>query len=171
MFLKTVKSCNLKFSQSHHLFRRTWHFITWHVMVFGPMTLLNLLMHINEVRPRIALFYVYYLYILCWRHVKHRQSMCLLECPKTCRVLCCHVVILRFPAMCFVLHRDISQVSVLIPGAGLGRLAYEVALLGYSCQGNEVSLFMLLTSNFILNKLVLTNCYVYVSHWRVWSPS
>ena len=38
-----------KFSQSHHLFRRTWHFITRHVTLFGPMTLLKLLMNIIEV--------------------------------------------------------------------------------------------------------------------------
>jgi len=48
-----------------------------------------------------------------------------------------------------------SKVSVLVPGAGLGRLAYEIARLGYICQGNEFSLFMLFTSNFILNKSVL----------------
>ena len=41
---------------------------------------------------------------------------------------------------------------VLIPGAGLGRLCYEVALRGYEAQGNEWSYFMLLGSNFILNR-------------------
>ncbi len=30
-----------------------------------------------------------------------------------------------------------SKVSVLIPGAGLGRLAWEIARLGYICQGND----------------------------------
>ncbi|PWA19619.1 hypothetical protein CCH79_00006917 [Gambusia affinis] len=43
-------------------------------------------------------------------------------------------------------------VSVLIPGAGLGRLAWEIARLGYSCQGNEWSFFMLFSSNFVLNR-------------------
>ena len=47
---------------------------------------------------------------------------------------------------------DPSKISVLVPGAGLGRLAYEIAKQGYSCQGNEWSLFMLMASNFILNK-------------------
>eukprot|EP01052_Picozoa_sp_SAG31_P000357 SAG31_NODE_11_length_38734_cov_21.263854_7_plen_232_part_00 len=42
---------------------------------------------------------------------------------------------------------------VLVPGAGLGRLPYEIARLGYDCQGNEFSYFMLLGSNFILNRL------------------
>ncbi|KAF8263276.1 N2227-like protein-domain-containing protein [Lactarius quietus] len=41
---------------------------------------------------------------------------------------------------------------VLVPGAGLGRLAYDIAKLGFSCQGNEFSHYMLLTSFFILNR-------------------
>jgi carnosine N-methyltransferase len=41
---------------------------------------------------------------------------------------------------------------VLVPGAGLGRLAYDIAHLGYTCEGNEFSMFMLLASNFILNR-------------------
>ncbi|KAI0249309.1 N2227-domain-containing protein [Lactifluus subvellereus] len=41
---------------------------------------------------------------------------------------------------------------VLVPGAGLGRLAYDVAKLGFSCQGNEFSHYMLLSSFFILNR-------------------
>uniref|UniRef100_S4RCY8 Carnosine N-methyltransferase n=1 Tax=Petromyzon marinus TaxID=7757 RepID=S4RCY8_PETMA len=41
---------------------------------------------------------------------------------------------------------------VLVPGSGLGRLAWEIARLGYSCQGNEFSLFMLFTSHYILNR-------------------
>jgi len=41
---------------------------------------------------------------------------------------------------------------VLVPGAGLGRLAYDVAKLGFSCQGNEFSHYMLLASFFILNR-------------------
>ncbi|KAH9947863.1 N2227-domain-containing protein [Amylocystis lapponica] len=41
---------------------------------------------------------------------------------------------------------------VLVPGAGLGRLAWDVANLGFSCQGNEFSHYMLLSSFFILNR-------------------
>ncbi|KZT65003.1 N2227-domain-containing protein [Daedalea quercina L-15889] len=41
---------------------------------------------------------------------------------------------------------------VLVPGAGLGRLAWDVADLGFSCQGNEFSHYMLLASFFILNR-------------------
>lgn len=42
--------------------------------------------------------------------------------------------------------------KVLVPGAGLGRLVFELCKAGFSSQGNEFSYFMLLSSNFILNK-------------------
>lgn len=53
---------------------------------------------------------------------------------------------------CFKESGDRSSVRVLVPGAGLGRLPLEVARRGFACQGNEYSLFMLFTSNFVLNK-------------------
>ncbi|XP_026530968.1 carnosine N-methyltransferase isoform X1 [Notechis scutatus] len=57
---------------------------------------------------------------------------------------------------------DLSKVNVLVPGAGLGRLAWEIAMLGYTCQGNEWSLFMLFSSNFVLNRCCETNsCKLY----------
>lgn len=59
--------------------------------------------------------------------------------------------------MCFnglVCSRNLSDIHVLVPGAGLGRLAWEIARLGYTCQGNEFSLFMLFASHFVLNKYV-----------------
>jgi carnosine N-methyltransferase len=43
-----------------------------------------------------------------------------------------------------------------VPGAGVGRLALELAALGYEVQGNELSLHMLLASDFILNGGVAT---------------
>lgn len=52
-----------------------------------------------------------------------------------------------FPAHSY----DRSDVSILIPGAGLGRLMYDIASLGFTCQGNEFSLYMLFASNYILN--------------------
>ncbi|KAM4576923.1 carnosine N-methyltransferase [Odontesthes bonariensis] len=52
---------------------------------------------------------------------------------------------------------DVSKVSVLVPGAGLGRLAWEIAQLGYTCQGNEWSFFMLFSSNFVLNRCEKVN--------------
>lgn len=53
--------------------------------------------------------------------------------------------------------RRIEEVKVLIPGAGLGRLIYEIAYRGYYCEGNEFSLFMLMASNFVLNRCVIEN--------------
>ncbi|XP_065828165.1 carnosine N-methyltransferase-like [Oscarella lobularis] len=50
-------------------------------------------------------------------------------------------------------------VSVLVPGSGLGRLAFEIAKLGYQCQGNEWSMFMLTASHFMLNHVKGTNVY------------
>ncbi|KAK9430744.1 N2227-like protein-domain-containing protein [Lipomyces doorenjongii] len=44
-----------------------------------------------------------------------------------------------------------SDVRVLVPGAGLGRLAYDIACEGYVSQGNEFSYHMLVLSNFLLN--------------------
>ncbi|XP_063769931.1 carnosine N-methyltransferase isoform X2 [Pseudophryne corroboree] len=54
---------------------------------------------------------------------------------------------------------DVSQVNVLVPGAGLGRLAWEIAKHGYSCQGNEWSFFMLFSSNFVLNRCSQINAF------------
>ncbi|CEH17600.1 Putative trehalase [Ceraceosorus bombacis] len=65
-----------------------------------------------------------------------------------------------------------NQVRVLVPGAGLGRLAFEIAWQGYSSQGNEYSFFMLLASHWILNKSSGRHAhtvYPYVhssSNWR-----
>ncbi|XP_033100888.1 carnosine N-methyltransferase-like [Anneissia japonica] len=49
--------------------------------------------------------------------------------------------------------------KVLVPGAGLGRLAFEIAKLGYMCQGNEFSMIMLIAANFILNRSGGINSY------------
>ena len=49
-------------------------------------------------------------------------------------------------------QQDKSTIKVLVPGSGLGRLPYEICKLGFSCQGNEFSVYMLLASNYILNK-------------------
>ncbi|KAK7481450.1 hypothetical protein BaRGS_00027301 [Batillaria attramentaria] len=63
---------------------------------------------------------------------------------------------------------DPRSVNILVPGSGLGRLAHEFARRGYSCQGNEWSLFMLIASNFVLNKCKDTNdyrLYPWVHQW------
>lgn len=70
---------------------------------------------------------------------------------------CNHHRIYQFIA--FVLYSDPANIKVLVPGAGLGRLAFEIARNGYECQGNEFSLFMLFASNFVLNRSVQFSCY------------
>ncbi|KAK9676240.1 hypothetical protein RND81_11G063600 [Saponaria officinalis] len=44
-----------------------------------------------------------------------------------------------------------SPPCCLVPGAGLGRLALEISRLGFACQGNEFSYYMVICSSFILN--------------------
>ena len=51
---------------------------------------------------------------------------------------------------------------VLVPGAGLGRLAWEVARLGFNTQASEFSYFMLIAANFLLNR---TSAPVTVHPW------
>ncbi|XP_041988083.1 carnosine N-methyltransferase [Aricia agestis] len=75
-----------------------------------------------------------------------------------------------FPVVDYI---DRSDIKILVPGAGLGRLAWEIAARGFSCQGNEFSLFMLFASNFILNKCLKANQYTvypwvhqYVNHLK-----
>ncbi|KAF9434261.1 serine/threonine protein kinase, CMGC group [Entomortierella beljakovae] len=52
-----------------------------------------------------------------------------------------------------------GNIHVLVPGSGLGRLAFDIAHRGFSAQGNEFSYYMLLASNFILNKTTRVNQY------------
>jgi SAM-dependent methyltransferase len=52
----------------------------------------------------------------------------------------------------FQTRRDAGdEIRVLIPGAGLGRLVFEVCLAGYAAEGNEISYHQLLASSWILN--------------------
>ncbi|RVX74400.1 hypothetical protein B0A52_01526 [Exophiala mesophila] len=41
--------------------------------------------------------------------------------------------------------------SILLPGAGLGRILFELCMKGYCTTGNEISYHQLIASNFILN--------------------
>ena len=50
-------------------------------------------------------------------------------------------------------YKNTKGVKVLVPGCGLGRLPFEIAQLGFDCQGNEFSYFMLLGSALVLNRL------------------
>ncbi|GAA5894400.1 carnosine N-methyltransferase family protein [Sporobolomyces salmoneus] len=54
-------------------------------------------------------------------------------------------------------RKEKYEKKVLVPGAGLGRLAWEIVRLGYSCQANEFSLHMLIASSFILNSTTRVN--------------
>lgn len=46
-----------------------------------------------------------------------------------------------------------NTTKVLIPGAGLGRLVFEVCKLGFSAEGNEISFHQLVSSNWVLNQV------------------
>lgn len=48
-------------------------------------------------------------------------------------------------------YNDRGPPRVAVPGSGLGRLAFEIYAKGYSSQGSDFSLPMLLASDFILN--------------------
>ncbi|XP_030378576.1 carnosine N-methyltransferase isoform X2 [Scaptodrosophila lebanonensis] len=55
---------------------------------------------------------------------------------------------------------NLNEIKILVPGAGLGRLTYELACRGYACEGNEFSYFMLIAANFVLNLCDYENKYV-----------
>jgi len=50
-------------------------------------------------------------------------------------------------------ERGLSRepLSILVPGAGLGRLVFDLCLNGYNAEGNEISYHQLLASSYILN--------------------
>ena len=56
-------------------------------------------------------------------------------------------------------HNDKSQIRVLVPGAGLGRLVFEICRAGYTVEGNEISYHQLLTSSLMLNHTSSTEQY------------
>ena len=47
-----------------------------------------------------------------------------------------------------------NDVKILVPGAGLGRLVFELCRRGYTVQGNEISYHQLIASNWVLNHTV-----------------
>jgi carnosine N-methyltransferase len=73
----------------------------------------------------------------------------------------CYGPILEYLDVCFasIPQRDRSQLHVLTPGCGLGRLTYEIAQRGYSSTGNEFSYPMLACSNFIINHTRALSAY------------
>lgn len=52
----------------------------------------------------------------------------------------------------FVDCEDKSQIKILVPGAGLGRLLFDLCCQGFTMEGNEISYHQLLASNWILNQ-------------------
>ena len=54
---------------------------------------------------------------------------------------------------------DKNNVSILVPGAGLGRLVFEICRSGYCVEGNEISYHQLMASNWILNHTVREQQY------------
>ncbi|XP_061586828.1 carnosine N-methyltransferase [Cololabis saira] len=90
------------------------------------------------------------------------------EVGQTERDSCYRPIVLEIQRLFPSDQYDVSKVSVLVPGAGLGRLAWEIAQLGYTCQGNEWSFFMLFSSNFVLNRCEKVNAlslYPWIHHF------
>ncbi|KIX05674.1 uncharacterized protein Z518_03646 [Rhinocladiella mackenziei CBS 650.93] len=56
-------------------------------------------------------------------------------------------------------HPDATSPTLLLPGAGLGRILFELCLRGYNVTGNEISYHQLLASNFVLNSTQRANQY------------
>jgi carnosine N-methyltransferase len=52
---------------------------------------------------------------------------------------------------CEALLRPDSTMRVLVPGAGLGRLVFDLCCAGFDTEGNEISYHQLLASSYILN--------------------
>ncbi|EME30975.1 Carnosine N-methyltransferase [Galdieria sulphuraria] len=51
-------------------------------------------------------------------------------------------------------RKDPATFRVLVPGAGLGRLAWELAREGFQVQGNDFTYYSLFSSNYILNYIM-----------------
>lgn len=50
-------------------------------------------------------------------------------------------------------HPEIEHLKVLVPGAGLGRLVFDLSLGGFDAEGNEISYHQLLASSYMLNSV------------------
>ena len=72
----------------------------------------------------------------------------------------CYSPILREIEATFPLNEcNRADIRVLVPGCGLSRLAWEINQRGFCVQGNEMSLYMLMASDFILNRTDSQNQY------------
>lgn len=63
----------------------------------------------------------------------------------------CYEPVLKDLDRCYDHVGDKALVKILVPGAGLGRLMYEICHSGFTVEGNEISHHQLMTSNWILN--------------------
>jgi len=63
----------------------------------------------------------------------------------------CYKPIINALKIHFPEFKDRKRIKILIPGCGLGRLAWEIANLGFQTQGNEFSYHMLVMSNMLIN--------------------
>lgn len=55
-----------------------------------------------------------------------------------------------------------GDVKVLVPGAGLGRLAYDIAAKGFITEGNKISYNIQLTSGYVLTELKrIGECHIF----------
>ena len=65
----------------------------------------------------------------------------------------CQEPVLKDMAELFAHSNNKGDVKVLVPGAGLGRLVFELCRQGYTVEGNEISYHQLLASAWVLNHL------------------
>lgn len=64
----------------------------------------------------------------------------------------CHESVLQGLRTEFQSRRDAGEdIRVLVPGAGLGRLVFDVCMAGFAAEGNEISYHQLLASSWVLN--------------------
>ncbi|KAK2463059.1 hypothetical protein APHAL10511_004714 [Amanita phalloides] len=57
-----------------------------------------------------------------------------------------------------------QNTSVLVPGCGLGRLAWEISELGFNTTGNELSYFMILAFRFLVSPATTTTVNEHTIH-------
>ena len=65
--------------------------------------------------------------------------------------LACYEPVIQDLNQAFAHFQDKDSVRVLVPGAGLGRLVFELCCRGYTVEGNEISYHQLIASNWVLN--------------------
>ena len=63
----------------------------------------------------------------------------------------CYDPVLADLCHAFAPVEDKAKIKVLVPGAGLGRLVFEICQLGFAVEGVEISWHMLIASSWVLN--------------------